>query len=1317
MNDFSNELYPGTPGETDEERIQRLMREADSLEKEANTLSSQPTQQPTPQPEATAPAVSEPTQQKQKEDFYGADLSFQQDDVDPSALQTFAEAALAVPTAGTDFVVDLLNLAPGVDLPKVPEFENDVIQTVREISSIVLPTVGLGGFGAARLAGAAGKLAKGSKASKFLTDPLVKWIGNTSFQAGTGAFVDYTVEINQEDDNLAGVLKANWPQQMGWIPENVATLDSDDPDAKRAKNVLEGVYLGAGTDVLIGVAKLLKRTRGFKTEIIPQSEKSGKYFEKNMPADATVEDAVERSAGKRELVTDQIGKYNFDKSVELNGVERALDEPLYGVTDMYGYQEYAGRSVDDGGIALASVDSYRVRNNVASTNGRVGSIVSEGFIKRFNDGNFDSNVMLRGVKQDMLDADKFDVRLADGTYITAKQIIENGEELAAEHYMMSLPDLKKLFNELATEESGEMGVRTLSSTGMEAARQMMKKYMDDFINMDIGRAEAYLETSIAGQLSDTAQGMRLVEGTPAIERAQEQILDRMQMLMAMRGRAAYVRGRALNMTNMWNRLTSSGSDANKAAYAKRVAKQIKEEGNETLRTLKAIELDAGLTVDTLRELSQNNKEMLSPLWLAYEFTDGNVDTVAKLNKFLKESTGTIRKAIIDREPGMPSIILQGMWANIYNSTLSAFATPIKAGISNFAGLVQKPLGNYVGAMRTGDTRLIKRGMYQYFSSLESLQNSFQYMAQVFKRSATEADVNNLVRDDLFVKNERQIEILQAFADAKSLQGEEGPQLMMQQVKAMNDLAMHPWLRFGNRAMQALDGFTQSMIAHAEAKGRAFDEVTNFGRREFDTDKAEQVYKKAYSEMFNDEGLITDKAVQYTAGEIALNLDNEANNALSNIIARAPALKPFFLFTKTPLNEIKLMASYTPMGRFIKGLNDFDLPVEKLSDEEIVEKLQTRGIQLDTADPQAYVNKYNEIRADFRGRRALGELAVIGAVGLMVSDRLTGNGIYDKQKQRARRDQDWKPRSIRLPGGNWVSYDNLGPFTNWMALTADIMDNYDTLSPNDAGELMRKMGFVVSASFTDKTYLAGLEPLLSILRGDPSELSRWSSSFLSSATIRGSSQMAELARLFDPGLKEVEQDMFNLIQNRLPGLKGTLPAQYDYIDGGEVGIPNFLTRVTNNYLPWKVNGKISPEKQFLIDIEYDGRPNLKSNGRGVEFTPQERSDIARIMGEDKLFKKAIQDVMNSQEAKRFRKAYKEASAMGIDVNLREFESLHMALDDALTDAVKFAGARIPGSDRVTEKLLANEIISDFLQGGQKSQAKEYIKYIRQKGFTY
>ena len=206
----------------------------------------------------------------------------------------------------------------------------------------------------------------------------------------------------------------------------------------------------------------------------------------------------------------------------------------------------------------------------------------------------------------MLSSGEYDVDLADGNYLTAKQIIEDGEELAARHYMLSLPQLKQLFNSLATEESGELGVRTLSSTGMEGARKMIQKYLDDFVNMDLGRAEAYLETSVAGQVSDTAMGMRLVEGTPAIERAQEQILDRLQLLMAMRGRAAYVRGRALNMTNTWNRLkmTKDFTDINKMEYAKRVEKSVKEETNDTLRMLRAIEQDAAITIDTLREVSQ-----------------------------------------------------------------------------------------------------------------------------------------------------------------------------------------------------------------------------------------------------------------------------------------------------------------------------------------------------------------------------------------------------------------------------------------------------------------------------------------------------------------------------------------------------------------------------------------------------------------------------------------------------------------------------------------------------------------------------------------
>ncbi len=319
---------------------------------------------------------------------------------------------------------------------------------------------------------------------------------------------------------------------------------------------------------------------------------------------------------------------------------------------------------------------------------------------------------------------------------------------------------------------------------------------------------------MSGQVSDTAQGIRLTDGTPAIDNASEQLIDRLEYLMAMRGRATYVRGRALNLTNMWNRLNmggTPGSRANQMEYAKRIDRIMKEESNDTLRAIDKIRMDAKMTADVLREVKAKNPEYFNALLLAYEFTDGKVNTMASLNKFLKESTGTIRKAIIDGDVGTQSVVLQGFWSNVYNATLSAFATPIKAGVSNMAGLVEKPLGAMIGGLRFGEGQMMRRAIYQYEMNLDVLHESLKYMGEIFKRSATEPNVADLGRENIFVKNQDQIEILRRVALAKETEGDFGPMIAVERIQAMNDLANHPWLRFGNRAMQALDGFTQTMM--------------------------------------------------------------------------------------------------------------------------------------------------------------------------------------------------------------------------------------------------------------------------------------------------------------------------------------------------------------------------------------------------------------------------------------------------------------------------------------------------------------------------
>ena len=704
--------------------------------------------------------------------------------------------------------------------------------------------------------------------------------------------------------------------------------------------------------------------------------------------------------------------------------------------------------------------------------------------------------------------------------------------------------------------------------------------------------------------------------------------------------------------------------------------ELRKKGADITAQLKA---ESRQTVDTLREISQTRPQMLGPLLLAYEATDGSVKSIDALNNYMRQSTGVLRKAFIDMQPEIPSVVMQGFWANVYNSTLSALATPIKAGVSNAVLLVERPVTTLAGSIT--NPKLLKRGWYQYSAMGDSLSKGMKYMGETFRRSGLDPNYSGVAgRESMVQQNAKQLEVMNAFADAKAAEGDYGPQAMMAQIEAINDLAEHPWLRFGTRAMQAFDGFTQAVIGNVEARGRAFDEVMR--NSNIDEDAMDLVAQKAYKEIWGKDEMgreiITDEAVRRASGEIAMNLDNAPNSALSDVIRHVPALKPFLLFTKTPINMMGFAASHHPMGLFIDQVNQFGLPFNQIPADKARKLLEGRGIPFDENAETAF----NAIRAEMKGRKAIGTVAVMSGVGLMLNDSLHGNGLFDRQKQQLRRGVDWKPRSIKMPNGEWISYDNLGAVTDWLALTADIMDNFDVLGEGDVNQLMSAMGFVLSATITDKSMLAGIEPLYDILSGNPSAINRWASSFLPSATMPGSSQMAELTRLMSPNLRVVEENLAAMLANRTPA-KLALPKEYDFVDGGEVnGQENFFARLYNTYSPWKVSGKISDEKQFLIDIEYDKRPSMDTDGRGVKLTPQEQSDIARLMGKNKSFRDIIRLVMRSTEGKKFREAFKAAQANGEEPQLKNFGNIHSELDRYLNlakeEAIRELDAQQGGS---------------------------------------
>jgi len=1216
------------------------------------------------------------------------------------------EGDFDLPAGLWDFAAPIINLIPGVTAKPVPKFENEVAQTVREISSVVVPTMALGGAGVSKL-GSVAAGAKNVKLAKLLTDPVVRKFGEAGFNAGAGAFVDYTVPMNQTDDNLTGSLKKMWPRSLGWIPEDVATLDSDSPETKRWKNVLEGTYLGLATDLLTGLSRLSAQVDGTReaTKFIPENETGAAWLKRNQVVDDLPEDVVERSAAKRFDDLDEIGAYNADKATDPT-------KSIFGYNDVYAAQESGIRSVDDFGVVGASVDVVRINNNLGTTNGRVGSVMSEGALKFANESGEQADMVIRGLAETLKDAGQYGYKISDSRYISHAEIMESGQKLANDFYEMDLGELQRTITPGSIYQPGidaDTKVAEMTSEANAGVLGAIKKYMDDFINMDEAKARAYVATSVGGQISDMSMGKRLTEGSGSIVRAQEQILDRVEFLMYQSAQTKYIRGRALNQLNLWDRMTRTGSKAYDAAYAKRMENLIKNEKNSTLKSLERIKQETKETVDGLAQINRENPEMLATLMMAYEVTDGNVKTITALSNYVEQSTSVWKKAFFDLQPDIPSVINRAFYANVYNAALSAFGTTSKAVISGSHLLVEKPLRHFAGALMSGDLQTARRGLYQYSNTLDSVKRGLGYMKQIWKRSAIDPGVLT-PREDIVLKNTKQLEVLQAFADAKASKGEFGPQYLMETINEMNALAEHPVMRFGTRSMQAMDGFVQSMIADFEAKGRAFDNITKGGTLPFDDTAAEAVYKEAHAKMFNEDGIITDEAVQRAAGEISLNLDNQANDALSGMIARMPILKPFLLFTKTPLNELALTASYNPLGLFVKDLRQFQQPFDQMPMEKVEELLTARGIEV---TPLTVKAKYNEIRADIMGRKAVGTLATGLAVGLFMDDRLHGSGHYNRQVQKTRNESDWKRNSIRGLDDKWYSYEGLGPITNYIQFIANVMDNFDSLEATSIGSLLKQSTYVLGASITDKTYMAGMEPFFDVLSGDVGAINRWSSSFLSAAAIPGSSQMAEIARLLDPGLKVINNDLQGMVLNRVPGLRGTLPVKYDWIDGTEVNVPDsFFARLRNTYTPWKESGIISPEKQFLIDIEYDATATLGTNGKGEKLNNAEQSEILSILGKSDRWRKAIAKVMAETEggAKGFRQRVRGAQSESLPATAGNFEMVHKKLDDALRDAIDDATYRSSRNDAVTKRQLINDRVEDYLQRGNTKKANEFLDFV-------
>ena len=1261
------EAFRLDPGETDmsaelqaEAAIEQQLAEQSQVEAQQVEAEAAPTgvQQP---PQQSAPS----TEGKMKDQQFPWEEGYDLGDYARNTL----ESALAPATGMLDFGVDVINKFTGQQFAKPTKFENEVAQSVRELSAVVLPTIGL-----TRLGMKGGAAAQNRVGWSLGNTAFMKFVGSRGVEAAAGVAIG-AVSSEYTSDNLTGTLKQKWPKTYDFIPDSLATLKENSPDEKRAKNIYEDLGMGTVVDIGQGVVKFVGALANAaaslrkSNRLVGETAEARKWLDGNSPkpTSADPEEAVVESALKREDALDEIGYYNLSENPN-------LDQRVKGVHDMFDYTELGVRSVDDFGVVGAAIDSARIAKNLDTTYGRLGNMLSEPALKYALKSGENAQDIVLGLADQLHKAGRIGMEGAAGWKVTFDDVLDANENLAVQLFdpRMTKTEVRMVLEPFITRDAS--GKEILAEEGFAMAAKALRGFGSELTSMDVARAQSLLAGSLSGRISDLAEGSRMMEGTAAVKEAQDKIIDLMQYITQLSGSAKYYKNRKMNLVQMVANgfKNIEGYNAASVEQAGEVAQKVFQDSQQF--------------ASTMRQIAENQPEIMDQFLMAYELTDGAIDTIVKMNKYIHGMTTDLGKGLINLTPEVENKLIAGVWSNIYNSVLSAFVTPIQALVGNFGGIISQPIAHFAGALPSQDWQAIQRGWIAYSSLNDTLQKAMPYAGSLFMKASKDPNsVRGGTRLDLLMQGEKELEFLRKAADTQAAAGNDGLSYLVNQIEMLNDMGKDPVFRFGPNAMTALDGFTGVFNASAEARFRAMDELVASGQA-VNKKSVQPLAEKYYAEMFDESGMLKDDAVKYATSEMALNLDSQLASNVSSLVQHVPGMRPFLMFPTTGMNMIDMAGKYNPLlTPFQKDVNE--LAYVKLEDlmaqpGRVDELLRARNIDISEMDVTAKLNRLADLKYTTRGRKAMGAIATTSAIGLYMNGRLRGDGLYDKEAQRAReKNTNWKRRTYMGLDGQWHSYAWLGPLADWVAFVANVGDNFDMLGSTYTEHFLAKASFVFGAAITDRTGLSTIKPLTDMLSQNEGAMTRWGAGFLNSLGPL-SGQRAEWGRIFSEGLLEVDNEFFSVLGNRNKFLPTSNPdnrAPYVYspVTGKKANGYGFMQRVWNAYSPLQVHSGQEPEEKFLEEFEFDVNTTFRTKD-GVRLTANERSALFKLMGEQGHFKNSINEIMGDakdwQSISRMRRM-RRVGVPSEEADLRKWDQIHIRLSQARRDAEEFAYAEM------------------------------------------
>jgi len=708
------------------------------------------------------------------------------------------------------------------------------------------------------------------------------------------------------------------------------------------------------------------------------------------------------------------------------------------------------------------------------------------------------------------------------------------------------------------------------------------------------------------QASDIATGvMQLPRGSNVTRQAID-ILDHIQLAMVEMKKISYMSGAALEI--------QKGTDLFDPVVKGRIKKEVKR-----------IELEERTFTENLKEKIRNGDvKQARQLTDIYAITNGSVTSMSNIQNYLKKRLGWAGGEINGKR--IPPQIWRELASVYYNSILSAPKTGIRAIVGTNLITVLRPFQMYIGATLKGN----KAQAAVAASTIDAIGHAYAESWKVFKYNWDQGVHNKRMTYQGRFDRPRDLENFNRLAEFADEFGTPAEKRMYGVINNLVKINTHPWMRYSQNLMGAGDAASRTVLGRFTARIRAaqegvekgipLDNLTNYAKAQ-EQKFLDQIFEIGDGNQF----VVTDDAALMAGKEATMTRPVEGWAKAFEALSKNPVGMIFFPFVRTSYNAIRLTTQHTPVEVFTKRYKD------------IMAGTNIEKYGLTPADLPAE-------KALMEGRIAMGSAIVTMAMIGAASGKIYGDVPRDKETRDLWKLEGIKPYTFRV-GDTLVSYRDLEPFNTIIATAANLFNYQHALDEDIKTEFLETITFMMAAALVDKSMLAGVDDLASVL--DPQGLQRKGGRLLAKtfrSALPWSGLLGSIGDVLDANEKEAH-GMFEIMARRDAIFKSTLAPKYDILAEDRSGKPfligpsNPLLRALNFLSPIAVtNTSKDPVKTMLYEIGYN-LPEVTRSYKGLMLTSEERSLMSKYLSMSSL-RSDIEKIMGSSAFKDGYKEFKE-----------------------------------------------------------------------------